>query len=460
MNYDIGKVPPASEELEKAVLGAVMIEKEAYNLVESIITADDFYNDKHKHIFKAIENLSRRNNPVDMLTVTDELRSLKKIDECGGEYYIALLTSEVSSAAHLEYHARIIKQKSIARKITTICGKIGAMAFDDSFDVSEVLEELEKSVTEINNNALGSHSEDIYSVLEKTLDYIEQVQVKKQSGENLFITTGIKALDNALNGGWQYPDLIILGGRPSMGKTQFAVHFAKYASMHDKECLFISIEMTAIQLALRMITEDERINFYNIKTGNVTNDEWSAIEEKTSSLLNLNLHIADSYKIRNLSAIKSLARERSRKSNLGLLVIDYLQLIETNSKHQTRDLEVGHITRELKSLAKELNIPIILLAQLNRPQKGVEIKEPKLHDLRESGNIEQDADIVIFPHRPAYYHDSGVEVLDQDGRSLENRGYLIIAKHREGIRNEKVYFRHDASFKKIFDDDFNPYKVF
>ena len=235
-----------------------------------------------------------------------------------------------------------------------------------------------------------------------------------------------------------------------MGKTQFALHFAKSASEAEKHCLFISIEMTVEQLIMRMLTEDERLNLYDMKTGQLGRDEWICIDENIRGIENNTLFIADNYHIRYLNNIKSLARKLHRTDQLDLLIIDYLQLIQTGMKFGTRDLEIGYITGELKSLAKELNTPVILLAQLSRPQKGTTIQIPVLSDLRESGNIEQDADKVIFPHRPSYYEP---EATESNGRSWKNRGVLIIGKDREGAKDKKVYFQTDDRFKKIWDEN-------
>lgn len=234
-----------------------------------------------------------------------------------------------------------------------------------------------------------------------------------------------------------------------MGKTQFALHFAKAASEAEKHCLFVSIEMTAEQLIMRMLTEDERLNLYDMKTGQLGREEWICIDENIREIENNKLFIADSYHIRYLNSIKSLARKLHRTDQLDLLIIDYLQLIKTNQTFGTRDLEIGYITGELKSLAKELNTPVILLAQLSRPPKGTKVQIPVLSDLRESGNIEQDADKVIFPHRPSYYD---TEAVESNGRRWKNRGVLIIGKDREGAKDEKVYFQTDDRFKKIWDD--------
>jgi replicative DNA helicase len=285
--------------------------------------------------------------------------------------------------------------------------------------------------------------------IQKTLSYLADVQKRRERGETVGIPTGLTELDNRFQGGWHAPDLIVLGGRPSMGKTQFALHFAKSASRNGNHCLFVSIEMTVEQLIKRFLIEDERLSLGAMERGEMKDEEWICIDKKIAEIESLNLNIADSHNIRNLSNIKALARKLKRAGRLDILIIDYLQLIKTNQSFGTRDIEIGHITGELKNLAKELNIPIILLAQLNRQQKTVEVKEPKLEDLRESGNIEQDADKVIFPHRPTYYDPNAAQT---NGLSWKNRGKLIIAKNREGVKDETVYFRHDNRFKKIFDD--------
>jgi replicative DNA helicase len=240
-----------------------------------------------------------------------------------------------------------------------------------------------------------------------------------------------------------------------MGKTQLAVSFAKAAGANGNETLFLSLEMTKKQLIMRMINEQDGISFYNMKNGHLTNEEWQLIDHKITELEKLKINIADSVNVRYLHSIKSLVRKLHRQGKLSLVIIDYLQYIRTNTKFGTRDLEIGFITSELKALAKELNVPIILLAQLNRPPKGNHIVKPELSDLRESGNIEQDADVVIFPHRPSYYEESAV---DEAGKSWTNRGILYMGKNREGEKNEKILFQHDDRFKKIWDDGISQYQ--
>ena len=454
---EFGKLPPQAPELEELILGALLVESDSINKIE--LDAIDFYKISHQLIFQAIMNLHDRHNPIDMFTVTDELRTMGEIDNVGGAYFVTLLTMKVNSAANIEYHSKIIKQKSIARKLIALSSDIQTMAFDDKTDVADVLEFMEMNFTDISTGSIHTDASNIVSSLNETLNYMQKLQVEATNGRPSAIPTGLVDLDRELNGGWKAPDLIVLGGRPSMGKTQFAVHFSKIATQNNYPTLFVSIEMTKIQLIIRMITENEAVDFYKIKTGQLSMQEWQEVDKMVTKISKLDLFIADDYKIRYLNNIKTLARKMARKGQLKLMIIDYLGLIKTTVKFGTRDLEIGYITGELKSLCKELNIPIILLSQLNRPIKGTKVFAPRLEDLRESGNIEQDADIVIFPHRPSYYD---LEAKDSEGNSWINRGDLLIAKHREGNLNVKIRFKHDNVFKKIMDDvklsnNFNTY---
>lgn len=445
---EFGKLPPQSADLEEAVLGALLIEKDAIEKVD--LNYDDFYKAAHQIIYKAIKTLHDEMNPVDMFTVVNQLRKTGELESVGGAYFITQLTMKMSSAANIQYHSNIIKQKSIARKLIGLSSEMQNMAYSEETDVADILEYIEETFTDISTGSTHTDAFDAGESVYETIEYMKKLQSERENGKPAAIPTGLTELNIQLNGGFKEPDLIVLGGRPSMGKTQFAVHFAKHATQNDYPTLFVSIEMTKIQLIIRMITENEAIDFYRIKTGQLTNQEWQEVDKMVSEISKLKLYIADDYKIRYLSNIKSLARKMMRKGLLKLLIIDYLGLIKTNQKFGTRDLEIGYITGELKNLAKELNIPIILLAQLSRPEKGVKIRKPVLSDLRESGNIEQDADIVIYPHRPFYYDENAV---DLDGISWANRGEIIIAKHREGEINHVIRFRHDKSFKKIMDDE-------
>lgn len=440
----LDQLPPQAPEVETAVLSALISESKAIEKIS--LEPDDFYFEDNRLIFQAISQLQSKHRPIDIATAIEELKAMMAGNIIP---HLIEIFDNVSSTAHIEYHAAIIKEKAMRRKLITLTQDINQQSFDDSEDVEDTMEHLEKSFTELRSGGSASEFLNMQGAIKRTVEYLAKIQEKRENGESTTISTGLKALDDRLSGGWSAPDLIILGGRPSMGKTQFALHFAQSAAKNNHRCLFISIEMTVEQLVMRILTEDERLSYYNMKTGQMDNNEWQCIDEKISEFENEKLFIADNYNVRNLNTIKALSRKLKRLGELDLLIIDYLQLIKTNQSFGTRDLEIGHITGDLKNLAKELNIPIILLAQLSRPPKGTSIQIPILSDLRESGNIEQDADKVIFPHRPSYYN---TESIDSSGRSWKNRGMLIIGKDREGVKDEKIYFRTDDRFKKIWDD--------
>jgi len=447
INSEYGKLPPQSIEIEEVVIGALLLEKNAIDKIE--LDVDDFYSNKHQLIYQAILNLKEARNPIDMFTVTEELKKMNAIDDIGGAYSIMLLTTKVSSASSIEFHASIIKQKAIARKLITLSSEVQTMAYNEDTDVADVLEFMETNFTNISTGSSKADASDMNNSINETLEYMRKVQERAESGLTMGIPTGLNELDKALNGGWSAPDLIILGGRPSMGKTQFAVSFAKAATQANFPVLFISIEMTKIQLILRMITENDSIDFFKIKTGQLTMDEWMAVDTVVNEIRNLDLFIADDYTVKYIQNIKALARKMKRQGKLSLMIVDYIGLIKTNMKFGTRDLEIGYITGELKSLCKELSIPIIALNQLNRAEKGAKVRDPRLEDLRESGNLEQDADVVIMPHRPDYYDP---DAIDKNGMPWKQRGKLVIAKNREGERGIEVLFKHDKAFKKITDD--------
>lgn len=449
-SLELGKVQPQAVELEEAVLGALMLEKEAFAVVENLLQVDDFYNPIHQVVFKAISELSAQRNPIDILTVVEQLKRMGELENVGGPVYVSQLTDKIASSAHLEYHARIIKQKAQARFMIALASKITTLSFDETQDVDETMEVLEQALSNMNSSNVGTQSIDMKAAIKAAIDKASQTQVDKESGKIVAIPTGLFNLDNEFAGGWRSPDLIVVGGRPSMGKTQHALSFTKAAAKAGKHCCFISIEMNATQLVNRFLLEDDRINNYNLRTGQMSSEEWNALDYKASEFFNLPIHIADHHSIRYLNNIKSEARRLHRRGQLDLLIIDYLGLIRTNMKFQSRYLEIGYITGELKNLAKELNIPIILLSQLSRPRKDIAVKAPQMEDLRESGDIEQDADIILFIHKPDYYDPNAMD--EATNTPWKGKGMLIISKYREGARNNFVTFCHDERYKKITDN--------
>lgn len=445
----VGKLQPQAIELEEAVLGALLIESKAYLEVENILSAEHFYVEANKIIYKAILQLVSMRKPVDMLTVAQYLKSSGELESIGGPVYISQLSEKVASAGHIVYHAQIVQQKAKARDVIRIASEIAAKAYDETEDIAETIEGLEMSLTELTSSSGNFQSVSMDEALNEAVEVASKTQELREKGIQLAIPTGLGNLDEIFAGGWSAPDLIILGARPSMGKTQHSLAFAKAAATKGKDVLFISIEMKRTQLVNRYLLEDDRINSRHLKSGQMSMEEWTAVDERVGQLWNMKLNIADHHSIRYLNNIKSEARRLRRQGKLQLMIIDYLGLIRTSMKFQSRQLEIGYITGELKNLAKELDIPIILLSQLNRPMKGTAVKEPQLEDLRESGDIEQDADIVLFIHKPDYYNP---EVQDSKGIPWKNRGKLLIAKYREGARNQPVIFHHDNNYKKIWDD--------
>lgn len=438
-----GKIQPHAVELEEAVLGALLLEKNAYHLIDSVISADDFYSDKHKAVFSAISRLVSKQEPVDVMTVHQELTQSGDIDQLGGPVYIASLTDRVASAAHIEYHARIIAQKAIARRIIQSATDIQQMAFDETNDVSAILECFEKALTALQPDGLNKKSLVMADAIRQALDAAEDRQEQLRKGIMPCIPTHLDRLTAALDGGWRHPDLVIIGARPSMGKTQTALAIARSAAENGNTVAFFSIEMNSEQLVNRYLLEDDRIDTQNLLSGQLSNAEWAALDEQAGKLYDLPIHILDHHSIRYLNNIKSEARRLKRKNNLKLLIIDYLGLIRTNMKFERRQLEIAYITSELKSLAKELSIPVIALSQLSRAEKGAKVRVPRLEDLRESGDIEQDADIVLFIHKPAYY--------DPNLKGWNDLGILVVSKYRNGERNSIVSFAHDSRYKKIFE---------
>ncbi len=446
LSTEPGRIVPQALELEDAVLGALLLESKAYVRIEDILASSDFYSPANQIIFSSVGRLYTKRQPVDMLTVVEELRTMGELENVGGILRIAGLTDKVASAAHIEYHARVIKQKSRARQLAWIAAQVQAKAFDETADIAETIEYFEKEFTGFIGNTSGIRSVQMPDAVTSALNHATKIQHMYEKGIDPAITTGLKTLDEEFAGGWRPPDLVILGARPSMGKTQHALGFAKAAAKKGNHVLFISIEMNTVQLINRYFLEDERISGYNLRSGQMDADEWNALDQTAGKLWNLPLHIADGPDIRYLHHIKSEARRLHRKGNLDMMIIDYLGLIRTTLKFERRQLEIAYITSELKNICKELEIPVLLLSQLSRPPKGVAIREPQLEDLRESGDIEQDADMVLFIHKPDYYDP---DAIDSKGKPWKGRGKLIISKYREGARNHSVIFYHDERYKKI-----------
>ncbi|MFT6177640.1 MAG: replicative DNA helicase [Bacteroidia bacterium] len=427
-NMDMSKLQPQARDLEEAVLGALMLEKHAPEKVASYLKAEAFYVDAHQLIYGAVISLFTLGHPVDILTVTEQLRKDGTLESAGGAYYITSLTNKISSAANIEYHAHIVIQKSIQRQLITVAGEIGEKAFEETSDAFELLDQSEKQLFEIKNSTMTKNYDEVSDLIAKAIKDIEE---STADGEGLTgIPTGFTELDR-MTSGWQKSDLIILAARPGMGKTAFVLSMARNAAvLANKSVAIFSLEMSSMQLVKRLIASEAELSSEKIRSGKLEEHEWQQLHTKISTIEDAKLFIDDTPA---LSVLELKAKARRLKSNrqLDMIIIDYLQLMraeEGNKNAGNREQEISYISRSLKGLAKELDIPIIALAQLSRAVEQRQDKRPVLSDLRESGSIEQDADLVTFIFRPEYYG------ITQDEEGNDNTGLteIIIRKHRNG----------------------------
>lgn len=430
-----GKIPPQAVDFEEAILGAIMLEKDALRDAIETLKAKHFYNENHRYIFESMIDLYNENQPVDILTVTEKLKTKAVLDLVGGPYYIAKLTSRVSSAANIQYHSHIVIQKFIQRELIRISGTTLSEAFEDTTDAFKLLDETEKDLYEVKNDGMKRSYKEISSIINEAISIIEANHDKKDGLTG--IPSGIKNLDE-ITAGWQKSDLIILAARPGMGKTALALTMLRNAAVDfHKPVAIFSLEMSAAQLVTRLIAAESELPSEKLKKGNLEEFEWTQLHSKIQKLSKAPIFIDDTPSL-PIFEFKAKCRRLHSKHNIEMVIVDYLQLMrgEDVGKNGNREQEIGSISRALKGLAKELNIPIIALAQLSRDvEKRAGDKKPQLSDLRESGSIEQDADIVGFIWRPKYYKQT-------DGYEADpSLGEVIIQKHRNGPTGEaKVRF--------------------
>ncbi len=454
---EYGKLPPQAPELEEAVLGAIMIEKDAYSLISEILKPECFYKIAHQRIFEAIMTLAMLQEPIDMHTVTEQLRKAGTIDEVGGPYYITLLTAKVSSAAHLEYHSRIIVQKFLARELIRISTEIQNKAFDDKSDVDDLMQEAEGMLFEVTQRNLKKDVTQIKPVIDEAIHRM-QLAATKQGASG--VPTGFHSLDK-ITSGWQKSDLIIIAARPAMGKTAFVLSMAKNMGVdYNSPVAIFSLEMSNVQLVNRLIMNVCELDGEKIKNGQLDPPEWAKFDKDIIELIDAPIFIDDTPSL-SIFELRSKCRRLVKEHKIQCIIIDYLQLMNASGMNfGSREQEVSIISRSLKGLAKELDIPIIALSQLNRGvegRTGLEGKRPQLSDLRESGAIEQDADMVCFIHRPEYYHLTE----DNHGNSLVGIAEIIVAKHRNGATGD-IQLKFKNTFAKFmnkddFDKDSNPF---
>jgi replicative DNA helicase len=444
---DIGKMPPQAVELEEAVLGALMLEKDALTNVIDILKPQSFYKDSHSRIFHAIEQLFTRSEPVDILTVTQELKKTGELDIVGGAYYITQLTNRVASAANAEFHARIVAQKFIQRELIRISTKTINDAYEDGSDVFDLLDNAEKNLFSIVEGNIKKNYDKMSTLIRKAIDQIEIT--KNNKGNFSGVPSGLTALDR-LTSGWQKSDLVIIAARPAMGKTALVLTMARNAAVDfNKPVAVFSLEMSSLQLVTRLIASESELASEKLKKGNLEDYEFQQLNDKIRKLSDAPLFIDDTPGL-SVFELRAKARRLKEQHKIELLVVDYLQLMTAGGEGKgNREQEIATISRSLKGLAKELEIPVIALSQLSRAveTRGGD-KRPQLSDLRESGAIEQDADMVMFIHRPEYYNITE----DENGASTLGVAELIIAKHRNGpVDSAKT--RYIGQFTKFTDLD-------
>ena len=432
-NTSYAHLQPQALEVERAVLGALMNDRDAYAVVCEILSPESFYEQRNQLIYSAIRDLSLAEKPVDVLTVTDELERQGCLDKVGGAIYIADLSNKVASSANIEYHARIIAQKFLARQLISFASEIETKAFDGSMDIDDLMQEAEGSLFELSRRNMKKDYTQIDPVISNAVEVIQKAAANKDGLTG--VPTGYHKLDN-ITSGWQASDLVIIAGRPAMGKTSFALSMAKnIAADYKVPMAFFSLEMSNVQLVNRLISNCCEIQGSKILNGQLKPDEWERLDKRLNNLIGSPLYVDDTPGL-SVFELRTKARRLVRDHGVKIIMIDYLQLMNANGmRFSSRQEEVSTISRSLKQIAKELDIPILALSQLNRgveSREGLEGKRPQLSDLRESGAIEQDADMVLFVHRPEYYH----IYQDENGRDLHGMAQIIIAKHRKGATGD------------------------
>ncbi len=443
---EMAKRSPQSVEAERMVLGAILLEQNAMNKVADILKADYFYEEKHQYIFKAMLSLYESREPIDAVTLFDELQKNGDLEKIGGASYIAQLSQDISSITNVEYHARIVLEKWILREIITVAVQIAGLAYEDASDVFEILDKAEEKIFSISQQSLKESYKDMKEAMRETIEYIEAIHSSKLS--NIAVPTGFTQLDEIL-GGFQKSDLVIIAARPSMGKTAFALSLARNAAVdHNKAIAVFSLEMSTIQLVTRLISAETRINAHDIRTGKFNPSDGQKISRTSEKLRKAKIFIDDT-PAQTILEIRAKARRLKQEHKIDMIIIDYLQLITAGFRPDQREREISLISRSLKALAKELNIPVVALSQLNRAVEQRHDKRPMLSDLRESGSIEQDADVVILLYRPEVYRPD--EETDKEGNLIQGIAEIIVAKHRNGpIGDVKLRFIKDyARFENL-----------
>ncbi len=447
-----GRVPPQAIDLEEAVLGAMMLEQNALTNVVDILKPEVFYKEAHQKIFTAIHELFGSGQPVDILTVTEKLRKSGDLDLVGGAYTISMLTNRVASSANVEFHARIVLQKFLQRELIRISSEVIKDSYEDTKDVFDILDKAEQGLFAVSETNLRRSYNDMHSLVRDAIIQIEGA--KNQEGHISGIPSGYTDVDR-VTAGWQKSDLIVLAARPGMGKTAFVLTMARNMAVDFRKPIAVfSLEMAGVQLVTRLIASETELAADKLKRGLLEEFEWEQLNSRLSALTDAPLYIDDTPAL-SIFELRAKCRRLKAQHNIEMVIVDYLQLMSagTDNHRGNREQEISNISRSIKSLAKELEIPIIAISQLSR---AVETrggsKRPILSDLRESGAIEQDADMVIFIYRPEYYQITE----DEEGNSTEGLAQIIIAKHRNGA-TETVNLRFIKNFAKFTDYESSAY---
>ncbi|SFI36957.1 replicative DNA helicase [Selenomonas ruminantium] len=427
------RVPPQNIEAEQAVLGAMLIKKEAIIAVQEILLPDDFYREAHRIVYEAMLELSGNDEAVDLVTLTEQLRKSEKLEKIGGLPFITQLANAVPTAANVTYHAKIVKEKAELRNLINAATEIAGAAYEDTDNVENIMDEAEKKILAVANRQNGGAFESMKSIVMRTFERINVLYESK--GGLTGISSGFKDLDT-LTAGLQKSDLILVAARPSMGKTAFTLNIASYVGLHGHSVAFFSLEMSKEQLMQRMLCSEGGIDASRLRTGQLDEGEWNHLVETADKLSRAPIYIDDTAGI-TVMDLRSKARRLKAEHGLDLIIIDYLQLMQgrPSKNSDNRQQEISEISRSLKALARELDVPVIALSQLSRSVESRQVKKPMLSDLRESGSLEQDADIVMFLYREDYY--------DKDTEN-KNITEIIVAKHRNGpVDSISLFFQKE-----------------
>lgn len=433
-----GRIPPQAVDVEAQVLGAMLTEREAIPKVLEVLDEDGFHADYHRKIFQAVVGLFEKSEPADTITVAEELKRRGQLELIGGETYLAELTMNVTSGANVEYHARIVLEQAMKRAIITAGSNMTNKAFSPVYDAFDLLDESEQAIFTISEKRLRRSFQSMNQTVHLAIEMIEQIH--SHPGSVVGVPTGFRDLDT-LTGGWQNTDLIIIAGRPSSGKTAFALSLARNAALHQEKPTGVgmfSLEMSSAQLVMRLICAEAKVDAHAVRTGRLADDGWKSLSLAAGRLNNAPIYIDDSASL-GILELRAKARRLKAERNVGLIIVDYLQLMQGPRKAENREKEIAAISRSLKALAKELEIPVIALSQLSRAVEARTDKRPVLSDLRESGAIEQDADVVMFVHRPEMFLDPESDKFQECQGTAE----IIVGKQRNGpIDDIKLAFVH------------------